>query len=696
MIDNAREPKSAEKGQPLERSREAASRNMMHEVHHEHNRKAPSEKREHDPQHLHFDNSIYGHDHQHSKPEAQKTLPAEDKATQEKNVNQMLDSNTSPEDKIKLASKMYEHGQRSFTDKDGHKYDINETNAGGRKVVGVFTNDQNGHSQNALRGVVEKDGSVSQQQDNTGKKVDYENDWSKKNNGGGLRKAPEIEKGTDPKDGSQFERRKDGHGGTIESHSGDKPDQNYTKTDDGKGNSLVQHKDGTGYSRMEKPDGSYSEAHFGPNPSDSYVKTGDGKGNDVVTRSDDRGNMMEQHTFQNNPKANFTREQHADKSQTITDATGNKTFISADGNTTTYQGTDGKTVVRQKNDNGYNEKHTGPNKDDNYSIDYKNDGQGNTRTVRDDGQGNTVESRTFPDQSNNYKKETFADKSTRTTDAKGNVTTKSADGKVETYKGADGTGYTRTKTGDNSYTEDHTGPKPEDNYKVDHSVDQTGTTKDKYSFADKSKDYTKEVTKDGHVTMTDSVGLKVDMVSGSEQWQKDTYNKIESLPAAERKLLADKGIHYTLASKMSDIDPKLATEQPRGWPAGKTWNDADGGYMPDRKQINVAENTNAGPSNRTQGVIDHESGHAVDDALGRPSHDAKFEEAYKKDIANIKNPFQMTYLRQTGDAGKEETYAEVYGALRGSSANPAETQTTLATFPNVAKVIQEELDGLPK
>jgi hypothetical protein len=419
--------RAPERHEPHEQNQQAASHQMLHEVHADRETKRSAGKPEHDAQHLHFDHSIYGgREHQNK---AEKSLPAEDKAARQANANKMLDANTSHEDKVKLAAHMYEHGQKSFTDKDGHKFDINESKAGDKKQVGVFAHDAQGHSQTALRGNVEKDGSVSQQKDRNGNRVDYEGTWAKSNDGGGLRKAPDVEKGVDQKDGSNFERHKNANGETSETHTGDKPNQNYTKIDDGQGRSLARYKDGTGYARTQQQDGSYHETHFGPNPSDHYTKSGDGKGNAVETRTEGK-NSIEKHTFEKNPGANFTREQHADKSQTITDAKGDKTVISPDGNTSTYTGVDGKSITREKTQYGFKETYTGPNQSDNYKVDFKTDGTGNTMTTRDDGDGHKIESRTYPDANNNYKKETFADNSTRTTDAKGNVTSVSPDGKT--------------------------------------------------------------------------------------------------------------------------------------------------------------------------------------------------------------------------------------------------------------------------
>lgn len=699
-------------------ARDNASRNMVHEVHSDAAAAKPAQGKgasnERSTKTLEFDNSIYGKDHQ-NKAAGDKTVHSHDAqhkkshqdvagkdhqhrhrnggtdqgndkkhdgapkseapqsaAERQNNVSKMLDSNTSQQDKVALASTMYDHGQRSFSGADGKKYEINEAQKGNRKVVDVFTKDEHGKDQAALRGVVEKNGQVSQQKDAKGNDAGFESKYSSTHDGAGLRKAPEVTKGVDSQDGSSYERRGDGHGGSIENHTGDKPAQNYTKSDDGKGHTIVQNADKTGYSLVQSPDGKYSEAHFGPNPGDFYTKSGDGKGNDVESRSDAGGNSIEKHTFKDSPNNNFTKEIHADKSTTITDAQGNKTQTSGDKKTTTYTGADGKGYVRNENSSGFSETHTGPKPEDNFSIDHKDDGQGNVRNLRDDGKGNTFETRKFPDSKNDYVKETNADKSTKTTDSKG-VTTTSSDGKTTTFKGNDGTAYTRTKNGDNAYTEKHTGPNPEDNY-------------------------TKESTADGKSTITDSVGLKINMQQASPEFQQKAYNEIEKMPAKDRQLLADKGIHYDVVNKMYDLDPKFATQQPRGWKAGSTYNDADGMYMPDRKSIVVAENTNRGPSQRTDGVVHHETGHAVDDAMGEWSHSDEFKKAYDADVAKMSpsEKIQQHYLLQDGDAGKEEAAAETYGALNGTSANPSETQEVRQDWQNVTDAWKKKLAEMNK
>lgn len=91
----------------------------------------------------------------------------------------IFDPNLTAEQKLQEADKMYQRGEKHFTGPNGEKYDISESNVGGRKVISVHLND--GHSSKpVLRGVIEKDGSVSKQKDSKGHDVDTQSDWAKK------------------------------------------------------------------------------------------------------------------------------------------------------------------------------------------------------------------------------------------------------------------------------------------------------------------------------------------------------------------------------------------------------------------------------------------------------------------------------------------------------------------------------------
>lgn len=292
----------------------------------------------------------------------------------------MLDPRISPEQKIALANEMFEHGQKSFKGPDGRQYQITEANVGGRKLVGVFENDAHGHSHIALRGIVEKDGHVSKQTDSKGRPVDYESNWSKKNPGTfyipGTGDLPEgASKGVDAKDNSKYERKPDGKGGFIETHSGEKPQQNYIKTDDGHGNTIVRYADKTGYSRSQDASGRFSEVHFGPKQSDKFKISGDGKGNNVETCVDEKGTVIEKHTSSSDPQKNFIR---------TVDRDNNKVTSYNDGEIFIFEGKDGRGYTRttDRTTGAYTETHRGPNEEDYYTV--KGDGKGHEIRVKEE------------------------------------------------------------------------------------------------------------------------------------------------------------------------------------------------------------------------------------------------------------------------------------------------------------------------
>lgn len=174
-------------------------------------------------------------------------------------------------------------------------------------------------------------------------------------------------------------------------------------------------------------------------------------------------------------------------------------------------------------------------------------------------------------------------------------------------------------------------------------------------------------------------------------------DQIAQMPDGVKKLLADDRTHIVATGMVLDAMPEAAGQQPRGHEEGKTWNDLDGAQNSDTKRIITAERDRNGFSQRTDGVLKHETGHAVDRALGGDSSSPEFKAAYDKDIAamNLDQLAKHKYELQEGDAGRSEAFAEVYGAVNGASSNPKETAQTLADYPNVAEYMRKRLNGLP-
>jgi hypothetical protein len=177
-------------------------------------------------------------------------------------------------------------------------------------------------------------------------------------------------------------------------------------------------------------------------------------------------------------------------------------------------------------------------------------------------------------------------------------------------------------------------------------------------------------------------------------------DQINQMPDGVKKLLANDRTHIVASGMVLDAIPDAKDNKPRGHDEGKSWNDLDGAQSSESKRIVTAERTsdraNGGFSQRTDGVLKHETGHAVDRALGYDSNSAEFRAAYEKDIAAM-TPAQKAaekYQLQDGGAGRSEAYAEIYGAVNGSSANPSETAQKLATYPNTAEYMRKRLEGL--
>lgn len=197
--------------------------------------------------------------------------------------------------------------------------------------------------------------------------------------------------------------------------------------------------------------------------------------------------------------------------------------------------------------------------------------------------------------------------------------------------------------------------------------------------------------------------VPVEVRNASPEFAAEVKRQFDTLPENVRRLLAETGNKIVVGGKISDTDPDLRGVTPRGWPPGTTWDDDDGLFNPSRKEITVAEthhNRDTGAfdrNNRVEGSIKHESGHAVDLALGSMSHSDDFKQAYDADVARMSqaDKERFSYLLQGGHAGHEETFAEVFGGMHGSSANNSETEAIMRDFPSVRALIQRRLAQLP-
>jgi hypothetical protein len=107
-----------------------------------------------------------------------KSLSVTDNAP--KGADALLDPALSQQEKLKAAQEMAHNGQKHFKGADGQTYNISTQRHGDREVVDVMKDDAQGHSHPVLRGVIDKNGNVTNQRDRQGKVVDFTGRWMQK------------------------------------------------------------------------------------------------------------------------------------------------------------------------------------------------------------------------------------------------------------------------------------------------------------------------------------------------------------------------------------------------------------------------------------------------------------------------------------------------------------------------------------
>ncbi len=193
----------------------------------------------------------------------------------------------------------------------------------------------------------------------------------------------------------------------------------------------------------------------------------------------------------------------------------------------------------------------------------------------------------------------------------------------------------------------------------------------------------------------------------SKEFQNLVTKQLDDYPENIKVALNREGASYKFGGRITEVLPELRNKTPRGWSTGSSWDEVSGVYTTKTKSITVAENI------RLKGlpeklaysrqsfkdlkqVLNHETGHAFDATRsgGRfysYSNTDKFKAAWKKDIIGLggetgarKKGFR--YYIQSGSAGMEETFAEVFADVVGAAGQPMRIN-----FPNCAKYIDDLL-----
>jgi uncharacterized Zn-binding protein involved in type VI secretion len=163
--------------------------------------------------------------------------------------------------------------------------------------------------------------------------------------------------------------------------------------------------------------------------------------------------------------------------------------------------------------------------------------------------------------------------------------------------------------------------------------------------------------------------------------------QLVNLPPGMLQTMINQNQHVVICrGAVTDYRTDYLGVQPRGWPAGATFNQVTGSYFPDRKEVVIAvighgtpagaHVPRAGEGQGSSNVVLHEATHAVDFAPGgdRSATDRNFIAARNADLATL-----SPYETQPGTAGPEESYAE--SSARYHSGDP----TDATSHPNLNK-----------
>ncbi len=202
----------------------------------------------------------------------------------------------------------------------------------------------------------------------------------------------------------------------------------------------------------------------------------------------------------------------------------------------------------------------------------------------------------------------------------------------------------------------------------------------------------------------------VDSSTGTPDHVQRVQEQVDKIPEPVRKLLNDHGVKIIAADKVVDARPDLANTQPRGYPAGTTYENTSAISDYSKKQIIIGdEYKDKGQwyhDNRVESVTRHEVGHAVDAILGQGqfgwgspiSESVDFQKAYDADVAKIPiaDRDKLEYLLQPGDGGKSETFAEVYANIQGgaATADPVARALIGKYFTDTEKFVRDKLANL--
>lgn len=172
--------------------------------------------------------------------------------------------------------------------------------------------------------------------------------------------------------------------------------------------------------------------------------------------------------------------------------------------------------------------------------------------------------------------------------------------------------------------------------------------------------------------------------------------------------LARNGYKIKLSETVTEAVPAARNQQVRGYKPHETWDSVYGMFNRTTKRVVMAELAQQKDSNgritmvplrdvqRREGILRHEIGHAVDQMLGNVSHSAEFKAAYDKGLKTISQAERqvLSYYLQPGEAGREETFAEIFACLDGFACDRNSDILLKNHFPELVQLIKYKVQNV--
>lgn len=182
---------------------------------------------------------------------------------------------------------------------------------------------------------------------------------------------------------------------------------------------------------------------------------------------------------------------------------------------------------------------------------------------------------------------------------------------------------------------------------------------------------------------------------------------LDAIPERFHEVVAKRGYSVKIGGSLTEVLPELKGVHPRGWPRGSTWDNVGALHSSAPREIIVGEKRRMLGSRvfslnpRVEAGTAHEFGHALDNSFlydkgNKVTWTDEFQKAYRADVRAIRAKHNsmleadLGYFLQKKDAGKEETFAEMFARLHGHK-RQGQGYDLLDSFPQVAAYMKQLL-----